>query len=347
MHELVIVLPDLYLSRETRHLSVPDLALPALEHVTRFADRVSMPDGWRRWLGRVSGLADEPVATVTASSVDGEIPPGMLWMATPVHVVAGISSAHLDRRSLLVLPEHERDTLAAEFTSVFHDSGFGLVPLSSGEFLLCAPGDLELSPRDPSAPELVLEPARVLGDPLTGNAHAGSDHPRLRRLSAEIEMWLHENAVNLERSRRGLLPVTGLWLWGPGPAPRLASAAHARPADTVILGCDGYLAGLRARIGQKELHLPDELAPIFGYPPAQRFVLEQSLSRMLHRNPALTFFEAVARIDRQFIAPAVAALGRGDVRRLVLLANDHALAIGPRSRYRFWRPRRPGLSGLQ
>jgi len=55
------------------------------------------------------------------------------------------------------------------------------------------------------------EPARCVG---MNMAAALPRSPALRRLGAEIEIWLHEHPVNRARSERGELPVTGLWLWG-------------------------------------------------------------------------------------------------------------------------------------
>jgi hypothetical protein len=68
---------------------------------------------------------------------------------------------------------------------------------------------------------------------------------------------------------------------------------------------------------------------------------------MLHANPTWTFFDAVAHIDRSFIAPAVDALNQARLERLAILANDHQLTLRARDRLKFWRRIRPGLSGLQ
>jgi len=68
---------------------------------------------------------------------------------------------------------------------------------------------------------------------------------------------------------------------------------------------------------------------------------------MLQTNPKWTFFEAVADIDRLFIAPAVEALNGGQYDRLVVLANDYELTLRARDRLKFWRRAPSGLSGLQ
>jgi hypothetical protein len=260
----------------------------------------------------------------------------MVWMATPVNLVADLTSVHLDRRGILQLSANDLTALATEFRRVFHDSGFALEPLDSGDFLL-------FGPQMPVAQK--LEPARAMG---TSIADAlGSGDPALRRLGTEIEMWLHEHPVNDARTRRGEAPVTGLWLWGGGPSlvPRDTHPASAASSD-IAFGSDAYLEGLWASMGKKVFPLPQQLTDVFGYPEARRTALVIQIGPVLHSNPRWTFFDAVAQIDRAFIAPAVEALGAAKVERLVILANDLQLTLRARDRFKLWRRIPPGLSGL-
>jgi hypothetical protein len=292
-------------------------------------------------------------------------------MATPVNLVAGLTSVHLDRRGILQLSAADSTAIATEFRRIFHDSGFVLEPLDSGHFLLFGP---------PMPVAKTLEPARAMGNSIADAQPAGASDPALRRLGAEIEMWLHEHPINDARRRRGEAPVTGLWLWGGGPSPvaRERVAHHVRdpepeantpqrsdapqrsdtaqrsgaaPSD-IAFGHDPYLEGLWASIGKKVFPLPEQLTDVFGYPHAQRAALVIEIGPLLHSNPRWTFFDAVAHIDRAFIAPAVEALGVAPLRsfsgeRLVILANDYQLTLRARDRFKLWRRARPGLSGLQ
>jgi hypothetical protein len=123
-------------------------------------------------------------------------------------------------------------------------------------------------------------------------------------------------------------------------------APSAASAD-IAFGHDAYLEGLWASIGKKVFPLPQQLTDVFGYPHARRAALVIEIGAMLHSNPRWTFFDAVAQIDRAFIAPAVEALGAAKVERLVILANDHQLTLRARDRFKLWRRIPPGLSGLQ
>jgi hypothetical protein len=400
VHELVIVVSDLYLPQESLERQLPPgVALPGLQHAARFGTRSKIAGGWRPWLARwliadrqgrraaaasagALGSADDswllgaapatvaaaalarrrmatqpqgsteaqsqgPPATrppsaampSPASAVPNPQQPATVWMATPVHLVAGLTSVHLDRRSLLRLSADDLTALATEFERVFHDSGFVLEPLDSGDFLLFAP-QMRIAQTS--------EPALLMGNSIADAQSVGAGDPALRRFGAEVEMWLHEHPVNDARRRRGEAPVTGLWLWGGGlsPSPRAAQTTGAASSD-IAFGRDAYLEGLWTSMGKKVFPLPQQLSDVFGYPQVRRAAVVIEIGLMLHSNPRWTFFDAVAQIDRAFIAPAVEALRAAKFARLVILANDRELALRARDRFKLWRQIPPGLSGLQ
>jgi hypothetical protein len=229
--------------------------------------------------------------------------------------------------------------LVEEFQRVFHDSGFALEPLGSGDFLLFGP-QMRVGEG--------TEPARFLGENVAEARKGSSSDPALRRLSAEIEMWLHEHPVSEARRRRGQAPVTGLWFWGGGPVPDAAKpAATSVGLSDIAFGSDAYLHGLWASVGGTVLPLPQQLTDVFGYPHAQRAVLLIEIGSMLHSVPTWTFIDALAQIDRAFVSPAVGAVRSGKLERLVFLANDWQLTLGPRDHLKLWRRTPTGLAGLQ
>jgi len=385
VHELVLVLSDFYVSQEATDRELPaGVTLPGFRDVARFGTRSQLSSGWRPWLSRwligadagatatvaaASSPMAKPVTAISreAAAIAPPVPAyaqsgstqngatqNVAWMATPMHLIAGMTSVHVDRRSILRLDAADQTTLAADFQRVFHDSGFHLSPLEAGDFLM-------LGPEMPRAE--TREPARALGGSMVQRSDTSI---ALRRLGAEIEMWLHDHPINDTRRRRGELPVTSLWLWGAGAIPASGdvgiarSGANGGPLTAVTaggspdhahgalaFGRDSYLQGLWAMRGAKVAPLPQQLADVFGYPHAQRAVLVIEIGLMLQTNPKWSFFEAVADIDRLFIAPAVEALNRGQYDRLVVLANDYELTLRARDRLKFWRRAPSGLSGLQ
>jgi hypothetical protein len=75
-----------------------------------------------------------------------------------------------------------------------------------------------------------------MGASIADAQRADAANPALRRLGAEIEMWLHDHAVNDARGRRGEPPVTALWLWGGGGPAASDLASRGESPDGVPSG---------------------------------------------------------------------------------------------------------------
>ena len=254
-----------------------------------------------------------PTSTASAARPPANTPlspSATAWLATPVHLIAGLTSLHLDRRSLLTLPLEDLQALAQDFNHTFGtDSELHLKAIGSGQLLMYGPGTLAAT---------TTEPARALVNDLEASLPHGSGASSLKRLGAELEMWLHAHPLNEARSRRGELPISTLWLWGGGP--HLSGAAHAittapqvtitaaaslpnaasppdthntvrppgpcslqgpsslqgaRPTDSphptaLAFGSDPYLLGLWHLHGAQSLPLPTQLSDLFSHSPDNR-----------------------------------------------------------------------------
>ena len=370
MEEVVIVISDLFLTSAAEAASIRRVDLPGLGHIARYGTGEAVEEGWRPWLARWVGrgaVADEAPATI-ASAASRVVSPNFenerVWIGTPVHFIAGLSSVHLDARGLLQLESGIRHTLATEFNSTFAESGFSLEALSSAGFLVRGPQIADMSANDP---------ARILGASISEALPPAADAPALRRLGAEIEMWLHDHEVNRERVARGDLPVSALWLWGGGPARESVSArfeaesqatqtadtvpasairgaallaATALPPPGAAFGRDPYLHGLWRLAGASAQPLPADFEDILGH-TGRRVVIALELSQTFETNREWTIRDALADADKRWIMRALAALRRGDVERVTVIANDHRLSLGPRDRLKLWRMPRPALTALQ
>jgi hypothetical protein len=346
VREIVIVIGDLYLEPQLTAPSATDAAelgvAPGIEQLARFGERATLPEGWRaltaRWLG-LPQYADVAPASVAAAALEETPPAGAVWLATPVHLIAGMSSLHFDRRSVLRLPAADLEALAASFRDTFRGSGFDLRPLGSGELLLSG---AEVSPA-----AATTEPARLL---LTSVAEAlpmGAGARALRQLSAEMEMWLHDHPVNDERTRRGALTVATLWLWGGGAAAVARPTPAPREIKDAAFGSDAYLRGLWRLAGGETRPMPVDWTAVLGEARAQRALGVVEVAELLHANASWRLADAVADIDRRLISPSLAALYRGDLDRLILLANDRCLSMRPADRWRLWRRMRPARGSLE
>jgi len=298
--------------------------------------------GWREWLAYSTGRAD--LADVAPACVAAAVLPhapsaapvaATTWIATPVQLTAGLARVDLDPRGILRLPTADLAALAADFGSTFATSGFALAPLPSGELLLTTPG---------IAPVETTEPARCTGTGVQQALPRGTAAAPLRRLIAEIEMWLHALPLNESRRMRGEPPVTALWPWGAtGRIVRPVPAIGAEPA--AAFGTDAWLEGLWRLRGSTCQALPGDFKEALDA-SWERCVLVVEGGGELQRAGHGTLADALARLDARFVSPALQALRRGELGAVTLVANDTRLRVRRHSLLKLWRRARAGLEGL-
>jgi hypothetical protein len=350
VREIVMVIADLYLPQGADS-AVPELApafarFPGIECAARFGARAALPRGWRPWLaGRVgrADLSDVALACVAAAAHQPHAAPPaeaggppITWIASPVHLHAGPTRVHLDHGGLLRLSAPEQALLAADFGRTFGSPGPTLMALASGHFLLETPG---------MAAVATTEPARCAGGDLAQSLPAAGAAAPLRRLIAEIEMWLHGQPVNVARQRRGEPAVNALWLWGADgrnmrPEPR--AAREVEPA----FGLDPWLCGLWHLLGSPCRRLPERLEEVLAATAARRAVLVAEAGEEMQRAESGSVAQAVARLDERFVSPALQAVRRGELTSMTLVINDRRSTVRRNSRLRLWRRRRAGLGGF-
>jgi hypothetical protein len=337
VRELVIVLTDLYHAGSERAADTAGhTRLPGIEHAGRFGARTALAGGWRDWLagavGRddLAGVAPARIAAAVLPAQQG----GTSWIATPVHLSAGLSQVHLDHRGLLRLGEAQRAALAASFATEFGASGLTLAPLESGEFLLHGAG-LEAVP--------TTEPARCAGGEVAAALPHGPEAAAVRRLGAEIELWLHRHPLNAARAGLGEPPVNALWLWGAAGREGSLRRGEGAPQRRAF-GADACLRGLWHLQGGACQALPGEFGALAQ--GGAGAVLALAVADELRMSMASTFLQALRALDERFIAPALTQLRRGHLERVTLIANDHALQLHRRSALKVWRRARAGLESF-
>ena len=343
MREIVIVIADLYLPHGANGTGGAAAgAVPGIESAGRFGERAALRHGWREWLARAVGredLAGAAPACVAAAAVEvapGGAPAGASgtpWIATPLQLTAGAARLHLDHRGVLRLPRAELAALAAAFQDTFAVSGCSLTPLSSGDFLLRTAG---------MAPVPTIEPARCTGNDLAEALPRGAAAAPLRRLVAEMEMWLHGQALNEARVRRGEPPVTTLWPWG-AEGRAVQPGRRAGGATLRAFGADPYLSGLWHLQADVCGALPQRLQEVLEDGHASGVVLVLEVGQELQSDGHYTLAQALARLDERFVSPALKALRRGEVSSVTLIANDTRVTLRRRSHLRLWRRPRAGL----
>ena len=321
MHRLTLILSDLYLPAESVRETLPDtMSLPSLAWLLRFSAARSVGD-WRRWLAGEHGAAalrDASPASALAAHL-GALPGGA-WIATPVSLEARLDHVRLRDRGLLRLPVEQRQLIRDAFARSFgpelalHDAGDRGFLLEGG----------------PVSAAATKDPARYLDSDIGAALPAAGVAGELRRLGAEIEMWLHSLPLNEQREKTGHRRVTTLWLWGGGSSHVDLSGWRGRDR---VHGADPWLRALAGEHGLQDApssfdELPHgdpvvELAPMSGTPE-----------------------ETLGALENNWFAPLRAAIAAGKLTSLTLVANDKVFTVSARAGWQFWRPRRGWLVAL-
>ncbi len=339
---MILILRDLcpaHLSVEARAL-LP--RLPALEQWLARGERQSVADGWRPWLQRElggPGLSAAAPAAIAAAALASPPAGGSLWLATPVHFIAGLDTVRVHPAGLLQLDAAEQEALQRDFARDFAGSGCHMHVTGRRELLLALPHDAGSVRSD--------DPSLWLGaDPRDG-LPSGTGADPLRRLGAELEMWLHRHPINEARAAGGQLGVNALWLWGGGvPLARGGGAAPVPKAEsaTVAWADELYVDGLARHAGFRVQPLPRR------WPPGGSGNEPSGLLLVVPAPGAATGPDSLAAIERDWIAPALGQWRRGDVDELTLLAGRSAVTLR-RPRLRSWwralSPSRPWWEQLQ
>ena len=332
MRRLTLILSDLYLPEEAvpaNSVTAP-LALPGLSWLLRFASRSTPLSDWRNWLAGELGLGalgDLPPAQVAARA---RLTPGAAastWFATPVQLSARLDHVRLVDRGLLRVDPGDQAAWCAEFAKHFGPE-FQLHPGNTRGFLLSGAA-FQASTTDP---------ARLLDSDVAPALPRGNDALALRRLSAEIEMWLHTAPLNEARERARLPRISALWLWGGGAAGIAPQAMGGSPGAITLYGEDSFLAGLAAVASHvDQLPVPSCLTALEG--PATHLVVEFAPMSGDAQ-------ESLASLDDNWFLPARTALAAGMISSLDIVANDRCFRIAGRAGWRFWRRSRGWLDNL-
>lgn len=314
MARLLLAVPDFPRHVETD--AVP--RLQALESLIARGRPGAPAAEWRSWILGQAGAdvsAPLPVARVVAGR------DGHFAIATPVHLLAGLEHVHFDPAGLPSLNAEEWTRLCVGFNDVFSSDGLHLAR-EHGVGLLSLPRPVDALTRDP--------------EPLAGREAgawlpSGTEGAWLRRLMTEVQMWLYDHEINMEREARELCPVNGLWLWGLG-----GDAARAqRPPRAMLASRDPFLRRLWANDGGQVGGDPDDLETTLDT-GADCVVASISLAGL-----APTPGESLQRLEADWFAPLAAGMVSGRVGSAELLLGDASLVLRPADRFRFWRRVRP------
>lgn len=238
----------------------------------------------------------------------------------------------VDRRLLLGDPTHlklsqaEADALASAVAPYLTNLGT-LEPTRPDAWHL----RLHAGARTPDMPPL----PRAIG--ARADLGLGNLDQAWRQALNEIQMLLHTHPVNLAREAAGLPRVNSLWPWGGGSLPTTT-----RSAFDLWLTDSAVLAGLARHLGARAEAVPARWpAALDSHTP---LIVLDALAAPAATGDAMAWRAALHQLESEWFAPLLAQVLAGTVGPLHLhfpgARNGHALEIGQRARWAFWR--RPG-----
>jgi hypothetical protein len=278
-----------------------------LERLLAGADSSSAVSDWRAEAFRIVAAPMTAMPGVGAAALcaeQGPVAAGSVFVATPVHYVAEMSSVRLPADGILSLRQSEAEALAVDFNRVWHDAGVRLIAGRRADLLCVADQTITVATRDPED---------VLDQPIEDYLPTGAAAARLRGLMSEIEMWLFEHAVNGARNAGGAPAVTGVWLWGGGPA--LASLPR---TEGWTAGNDVFFRAFESRAGMA--HAARSAVVVIDAEPGT---------------------DQWRDAESRWLESSLAELAAGRIERLDFSAGNRCFSISARWRRRFWRRLKP------
>jgi hypothetical protein len=292
--------------RFTRHGAVDRQRSPLLERLLARADGCTAVTDWRADAFRIIAPRMTSMPGVGAAALCagvGAVDAASVFLATPVHYVAEMSSVRLPADGILSLRQADADALAVDFNRVWSDAGIRVLAGRSADLFCLVDQALDVKTHDPE---------EVLDQRIENHLPTGTAAACLRQLMSEIEMWLFEHAVNRSRSANAAAAVNGLWLWGGGPA--LTSLP---PVDGWTAGDDPFFTAFAAR-RESSSTASGVMVTAAGPGSAEWRDVESS-----------------------WLERSLADLRSGRIARLDLSAGGRCFSVGARWNWRRWRRHRP------
>ena len=148
-----------------------------------------------------------------------------------------------------------------------------------------------------------------------------------------------DHPVNQARRKAGKRPVTNVWLWGQGSAPRLEPFEQLYGVRGAMITAVDLLRGLATLIGWKRIDVPGATGYLdTDYAAKGRYAVDalkehdlvcvhvEAPDEASHEGRTDAKIEALEQIDRHIVAPVFAAL-QGYPQWRILVSPDHPTPI--------------------
>ncbi len=291
------------------------------------------------WLLGAWGWGDNTVAPLTLLA-DGVAPGDAVWMrADPVHLHIERDHIQLFDHHVFKLEQVEADALVASLNQHFAQDGLSFLAPTAKRWYCRI---------DASEAPLTTPLWRVLGRGIFDYMPVSQGKRDWKSLANEIQMLFFEHPINQAREARRELPINGVWLWGAGQLPATSPATSFSKASmpySHIYADVAVAQGMALHGGSVLYALPAHFAALDSGDQSNTLVVLHTLTRALRAADHDAWVTNLAALERDWFAPALAALKSGalDGLRLCLPCEQVTLACSIKRSdfYKFWRFSRP------
>jgi len=303
--------------------------LPALHILLARATAAQGPAlDLEEWLCRafaVDKQQDWPLAAL-ALVADGGSPGNDYWLrADPVHLRVDRSQLVLADSRAFGITQDEANRLTRALNSHFSDAGLVFQARHPERWYL----------RLEKPPQLQTRAlAEVAGKYIDEFLPAGADSIYWHGVCNEIQMVLHEQAVNEAREASGNLPVNSVWLWGGGRLPKIAAKPFAHVWTNECLAKSLALAS-----GAGLSSLPQNAQAWLAQPhaPGVHLVVLDSLRSAAQYRDMERWRENIKELEACWFAPLLSVLQRRELEELILSSGSWSFAVSRGDLWKLWR----------
>lgn len=329
---LTLIVPGLIWTRQALADLTYDLPLPAFATLLGKGSLVRRPPrGTAETLAEVAGLnAPLPVAALRRLALRQHPGPhdDCHWLCLdPVRL-------HLTERTILVDDPRRLNLTAQESAALAVSLAPTLAELGELEVIAPHAWNLRLS-ADPSALAAFAALPDAIGRAATPLPLEPAYTP-WRRAINEAQMLLHAHPVNQAREAAGQPLVNSLWPWGGGRLPEFDAGARAR-AHHALWSNDPVAQGIARLLRIESAALPTRFAATGA---RRTLAVHDALEHPARAGDALTWRDELARLEADWLAPALAALRGGRLDALHLHAPGDLAAVEVQLRrhdlWKFW-----------
>ncbi|NNF97510.1 MAG: hypothetical protein HKM94_11340, partial [Halobacteria archaeon] len=285
----------------------------------------------RDWLAGLFALFDIqgekagcPIAAVTAAYDGLDAQDGWWLRADPVYLQPDRSQAVLVASDALQLQVDESAALIETLNQHFATDGWHFSAPHPQRWYL------RLDATDAIKTTPITE---VMGQSVHPHLPHGDNQGEWHSRLNELQMLLHNHAVNAQRAEAGVIPVNSVWFWGEGQMP----VSHSVPWDHVY--SDDDVVRALAQLTNVEC------SPLAGFDPdslqGRNLLVMTDCYASVQDKDVFRWLECLQSIQSRYLSPLNAGIKSGRCNSMRLIpVNGYAYQLQRKQLRRWWQRRR-------